>query len=65
VDRHLVTVEVGIEGGANQRMKLDGLALDEDRLEGLDAQTMQRGRTVQQNRMLADCTQVRRKLPPA
>ena len=37
VDRHLVAVEVGVEGGADQRVQLDRLALDEDRLEGLNA----------------------------
>ena len=37
VDSHLVTVEVGIEGRTCQRVKLDGLALDHARLEGLDA----------------------------
>ena len=54
VDRHLVTVEVGVEGGADQRMQLDRLALDQHRLEGLDAQAVQRRRAVQQHRMLAD-----------
>ena len=42
VDGHLVAVEVGVEGRANQRVDLDGLALDQDRLEGLDAQAVQR-----------------------
>jgi hypothetical protein len=54
VDRHLVAVEVGVEGGADQRMKLDRLAFDQDRLERLDAQAVQRRRAVQQHRMLAD-----------
>ena len=49
---HLVTVEVGVEGLTHQRVELNGLALDELRLERLDAQTVQRGSTVQQNRML-------------
>ena len=35
-------------------MELDGLALDEHRLEGLDAQPVQRGRAVQQHRVLTD-----------
>ena len=52
--RHLIAVEVGVEGGTDQRMKLDRLALDQHRLKGLDAQAMQRRRPVQQNRMLAD-----------
>ena len=28
VHRHLVAVEVGVEGGADQRVQLDGLAFD-------------------------------------
>ncbi len=54
VDRHLVTVEVGVEGRADQRMQLDRLALDQHRLEGLDAEAMERRRAVQQHGMLAD-----------
>ena len=41
VHGHLVAVEVGVEGGADQRMQLDRLAFDQHRLERLDAQTMQ------------------------
>ena len=54
VHGHLVAVEVRVERGADERVQLDGLALDELRLEGLDAETVQRGRAVQQNRALAD-----------
>src|SRR3546814_3541745 len=54
VDGHLVTVEVGVERGADQRMQLDGLAFDQHRLERLDAQAMQRRGAVEQHRMLAD-----------
>ncbi len=54
VDSHLVTVEVGVERRADERVQLDGLALDELRLERLDAQTVQRGCTVEQHRTLAD-----------
>ncbi len=36
VNSHLVAVEVRIEGRADQRMKLDGLTLYEDRLKGLN-----------------------------
>ena len=54
VNRHLVAVEVGIEGCADQRMKLDRLAFDQHRLERLDAEAVQRGRAVEQHRMLAD-----------
>ena len=52
--RHLVAVEVGVERRADERMDPDRLALDEDRLERLDAQAVQRRRAVQQDRMLAD-----------
>ena len=54
VHGHLVAVEVGVEGGADQRMQLDRLAFDQHRLEGLDAEAVQRRRAVQEHRMLAD-----------
>ena len=54
VDRHLVAVEVGIEGGADQRMKLDRLAFNQHRFERLDAQAVQRRCAIEQHRMLAD-----------
>src|SRR6202035_818836 len=44
----------GVEGGADERMKLDRLALDQDRLERLDAEAVERRRAGQQNRVLAD-----------
>src|ERR1700676_2218830 len=52
--RHLVAVEVGIVRRADERMEMDRLPLDEDRLEGLNAQTMQRRRAVEQHWMLAN-----------
>ena len=54
VDGHLVAVEIGVEGRADQRMELDRLALDEHRLEGLDAEPVQGRRAVEQHRVLAD-----------
>ena len=54
VHRHLVAVEVRVEGRANQRMKLDRLTLDEHRLERLNAQTVQRRRPVEKHRVLAN-----------
>ena len=54
VDGHLVTVEVGVERRADERVKLDGLAFDEDGLERLDAEAVKRRRAVQENRVLAD-----------
>src|SRR6202022_231041 len=54
VHRHLVAIEIGIERGANKRMQLDGLTLDQFRFEGLNAETVQRRRPVQHDRMLAN-----------
>ena len=54
VHGHLVTVEVGVERRADERMQLDRLALDQHRLEGLDAEAMEGRRAVEQHRMLAD-----------
>ena len=51
---HLVAVEVGVECGAYQRMQFQRTALYQNRLECLDTQTVQRRRTVQQNRMIVD-----------
>ncbi len=53
VHGHLVAVEVGVERRADERVDLDGLALDQLRLEGLDAQAVQGRRAVQQHRVLA------------
>lgn len=54
VYRHLVTVEVGVVSRTHQRVQLDRFTFDQNRLERLDAQTVQGGRTVQQDRVLAD-----------
>ncbi len=54
VDGHLVAVEVRVERVADERMDLDRLALDEHRLERLDAEAVQRRRAVQEHRMLGD-----------
>src|SRR4051812_42567527 len=54
VDRHLVAVEVRVERVADERVDLDGLALDEHRLERLDAQAVERRRAVEQDRVLVD-----------
>jgi hypothetical protein len=54
VHGHLVAVEVGVEGRADQRVQLDRLALDQHRLECLDAETVQRRRAVEQHRVLAN-----------
>ncbi len=51
---HLVTVEVRVEGGADQRVDLDGLAFDQLWLERLDTEAVQGRRTVEQHRVLGD-----------
>ena len=51
MDGHLVAVEVGVVSGANQRMNTNGLALDKNRLEGLDGEAMERRSAVQEDRM--------------
>ena len=47
--RHLVTIEVGVECGADQRVELYRLAFDEFRVEGLDAEAVERGCSVEQH----------------
>ena len=54
VNRHLVTVEVGVKSGTYQRMQMDGLTFDQNRLKSLNTQSVQGRRTVQENRMFAD-----------
>src|SRR5579885_3339203 len=54
VYRHLVAVKVGVEGGTDQRVKLDSAALNQHSLEGLNAETVQRWSAVQQHRMVLD-----------
>src|SRR5690348_16764549 len=54
MNRHLVSVEVGIEGCADQRMKLDRLSFNQHRFKGLDAEAVQRGCAIEQHRMFAD-----------
>ena len=49
VDGHLVAVEVSVEGRADQRMHLDSRAVDQHRLECLNAKTVQRGRSVEKH----------------
>ena len=54
VHGHLVAVEVGVEGGADQRMDLDGLAFDEHRLKRLDAEAVEGRGAVEQDRVILD-----------
>ena len=46
VNSHLVAVEVGVERAADERMKFDRSALDKNRLERLNGQTVKRRRAV-------------------
>src|SRR5947209_6297528 len=54
MDRHLVAIEVGVERRTDERMDLNGLTFDENRLERLNTQAVKRRSTVQENRMLPD-----------
>ena len=54
MNRHLIAIEVGIEGGAHERVQTDCLALDQHRIEGLNPQPVQRRRTVQEDRVFTD-----------
>ena len=49
MDGHLVAVEVGVEGGAGEGVELDGFALDELGLEGLDGKTVERRGAVEEH----------------
>ena len=67
VDGHLVAVEVGVVRRADERVDADRLALDEDGLEGLDGEAVERRRAVQQHRvalgdLLEDVPDLRRAL---
>ena len=54
VDRHLVAVEVGVEGEADEGMDLDRRSLHQHRHEGLDPEPVQRRGAVQQHRVVLD-----------
>ncbi len=54
VHGHLVTVEVGVERRADERVNTNGLPLDEHRLERLDAQAVECRRAVEEDRMVLD-----------
>ena len=51
---HLITVEVRVERGADERVNANGLAFHQHRLERLDAQAVERRRAVEQHRVVAD-----------
>ncbi len=54
MNRHLISIEISVKCRANEGMELDGLPFDQDWLKGLNAQAMQGGSPVKQNRMFAD-----------
>ena len=54
MDRHLVTIKVGVECGADQRVKLNCLTFNQNRLKCLNAKTVKRRCAVQHDRVFAD-----------
>jgi hypothetical protein len=52
MNRHLVTVEVGIEASAGQWVKHNGIAFHKDRLKRLNTHSMKSWGPIEQNRML-------------
>ena len=54
VNSHLVAVEVGVESGTSQRVQFNRLAVNQNRLERLNAQTVQRRRAVEQHGVILD-----------
>ena len=54
VNGHLVTVEVGVERRANERMELNRFSFDQHRLESLNPQAVEGRRAVEQHRMPLD-----------
>src|SRR5207237_2222446 len=53
VHGHLVTVEVSVERGADERVNTNGLSFDEYRLESLDAESVKGRSAVQQPVLIA------------
>ena len=51
---HLIAIKVGVKRSADQGVKLDSFAFDQDRFKRLNAQTVQRWSTVQHDGMFAD-----------
>src|SRR3989344_43654 len=54
VHSHLVSVEVCVECGADERMELNCESFDEHRLEGLNAEAMERGGAVEEDVFILD-----------
>ena len=53
VDGHLVSVKVGVEGFAGERVQSERLSFNQNRLKGLDSQAVQSRRAVEHYRVLA------------
>ncbi|OAD21979.1 hypothetical protein THIOM_002238 [Candidatus Thiomargarita nelsonii] len=49
---HLITIKIRIKSRTHQRMQLNSLTLNQNRLKSLNPQTMQSRRTIQHHRML-------------
>src|SRR3989338_6880047 len=54
VHGHLVSVKVGVERGAHERMELDGESFDEQRVERLDTEAVQCRRAVEEDVLVLD-----------
>src|SRR5664280_475122 len=54
MNSHLVSVEVGVEGGAYERRDLDSLLIDKHGFKSLDRQAVEGRRTVEQNDVAFD-----------
>ena len=54
MNRHLVTVKIRVVSRANERMKLDGLILDEYRLKSLYTQAVKSRSSVKKHGVLLD-----------
>jgi hypothetical protein len=52
MDGHLVPIEIGIESLTGERMKVNGITFDEDRLKGLDTHAVQGWGPIQQDGMI-------------
>src|SRR4030095_10485815 len=51
---HLIAIEVRVERCTDERVNLDGFALNQHRLECFNAKTMERRSAVEQNRLVFD-----------
>ena len=52
--RHLIAVKVSIETFADKRMELDGISFNKQRFKSLNAHTVERGGSIEQNRMVTN-----------